>query len=154
MNSGRWVAIAIVGLTALFGVALWYTQTRAYYDPLTLTELSVAGADGQAITLALEDFSGIDADTSPLRFRACFRLVDAEVSTLIARAVPHPDATPLIAPAWFDCYDGAQIGADLENGTATALTGQVEIARGVDRVVAIYPDGRGFAWHQLNGTLE
>jgi len=24
----------------------------------------------------------------------------------------------------------------------------------VDRVVALFPDGRAFAWNQLNGTLE
>jgi hypothetical protein len=29
-----------------------------------------------------------------------------------------------------------------------------EIHPGVDRVVAVFPDGRAFAWHQLNASLS
>ncbi|MEM6308196.1 MAG: DUF6446 family protein, partial [Pseudomonadota bacterium] len=54
------------------------------------------------------------------------------------------------APNWFDCFDASQIGADLEQGTATAFTGVRNYEYGIDRVVAIYPDGRGFIWHQIN----
>ena len=38
----------------------------------------------------------------------------------------------------------------MERGEALAFLSQHDIASGVDRVVAVYPDGRAFAWHQLN----
>ena len=59
-----------------------------------------------------------------------------------------------VAMWWATCYDADPFGSDLEAGAATALLGRRDITRGVDRVVAIYPDGRAFAWHQVNGTLE
>ena len=58
--------------------------------------------------------------------------------------------TPLIAPGWFDCFDAMQIGAELEAGAAMAFLSEPDIHPGVDRVVAVFPDGRAFAWHQLN----
>ena len=68
--------------------------------------------------------------------------------------VPYEEATPLTAPGWFDCFDAVQIGADIEQGNALAFLGERNIKDGVDRVVAIYPDGRGFAWHQLNEKYQ
>ena len=34
-----------------------------------------------------------------------------------------------------------------------AFLSVADITRGVDRVVAVFPDGQAFAWHQLNDTL-
>ena len=31
---------------------------------------------------------------------------------------------------------------------------QKRISYGIDRIVAIYPDGRGYAWHQINACGE
>jgi hypothetical protein len=64
------------------------------------------------------------------------------------------DPTPLNAPGWFDCFDAPAIGAALEAGEATAVLGEREARAGVDRVFAVFPDGRVYGWHQLNGTLE
>ena len=65
----------------------------------------------------------------------------------------YPGAEPLIAPRAFDCFDAKAIGRALETGEAQAFLSEPEIRPGVDRVVAIFPDGRGFAWQQLNGGL-
>lgn len=151
MTSGRVTAIAIIAITILFGIGLWYANTRAYYAPLDVVEITLAQADGAPAVLPIEDAQGIDASTSPLRFRACFTLADTAV---LADARPYDDPTPLIPPAWFDCFDATAIGEALETGEAQAYLGTYDIARGVDRVVAIFPDGRGYAWTQLNGTLE
>ena len=40
--------------------------------------------------------------------------------------------------------------ADLESGAARAYLAQPEIRPDVDRVIAVYPDGRAYGWHQLN----
>ena len=42
------------------------------------------------------------------------------------------------------------IGTALEEGQATAYLGVPNIQYGFDRVVAIFPDGKGYAWHQMN----
>ena len=151
--NGKIIAIAIIMITALFGVGLWYAQTRAYFEPVATAELVVTTGSGDTLALAHSDFRGIDAASSPLRFRACFRL-DAAALAVLEVAMPHPEPTPLIAPDWFDCYDAGAIGAAIADGTARAVLSVHEIHRGVDRVIAAFPDGCGFAWHQLNGTLE
>lgn len=151
MSSGRFIVVVILGVTLVFGAALWWAVTRAYYAPLDVVEIAVQRPDGALVPLEITNAHGIDAATSPLRFRACFTVADA---TPLAGAARYDDPTPLIPPAWFDCFDAVQIGEALEAGSAQAYLGQRNASRGVDRVVAIFPDGRGFAWTQLNGTLE
>lgn len=151
MTSGRIIVFVIVGVTVLFGAALWWANSRAYYERLVTVDVAVQRPDGALLPLAISAASGIDADTSPLRFRACFTLDDAAA---LDGAALYDDPTPLIAPGWFDCFDAEVIGAALEAGEAQAYLGTRNTSRGVDRVVAIFPDGRGFAWTQLNGTLE
>ena len=56
---------------------------------------------------------------------------------------------PTIAPYWFDCFDAKAIGAALEKGEARAFLSQKDIAPQIDRVVAVFPDGRAYAWHQV-----
>ena len=60
------------------------------------------------------------------------------------------DAEPLTAPGWFDCFDAEAIAAELRTGTAIAFTGTRNFEYGIDRVVAITSDGRGYVWHQVN----
>ena len=62
----------------------------------------------------------------------------------------YDQPTPLTAPGWFDCFDAQAIGAALEENQAIAFLGTANITYGFDRVVAIFPDGRGYAWHQIN----
>jgi hypothetical protein len=42
------------------------------------------------------------------------------------------------------------IGAALETGQALAFLSTRDVTWGVDRVVAVMPDGRAFAWNQIN----
>ena len=57
---------------------------------------------------------------------------------------------PTIGPGWFDCYDAQKIGEALEAGEALAFLSEHLAHYGMDRVVAVFPDGRAFAWHQIN----
>lgn len=150
--SGRILASIIVALTVIAGVSIYWLQVYAYYDEvseeavgLTLVSLATDAPE----PLAVDDFRAIDATSSPLRFRACFTPLMSD-TTLSETYTPYPNPTPLTAPRWFDCFDAVEIGEALEAGEAMAFLSQHDIHDGVDRVVAVFPDGRGFAWHQLN----
>ena len=60
------------------------------------------------------------------------------------------EQTPRNAPAWFDCFDAEAIAEELKAGSALTFLGQKNIHYGVDRIVAITEDGRGYIWHELN----
>jgi hypothetical protein len=120
---------------------------------LESADLFVTTLTGEVLTLTPETFEGIDADTSPLRFRVCFTLDEAGLAAA-GQGAPVEEPTPLTAPGWFDCFDAAAIGAALEAGEAEAVLGERNARAGVDRVFAVFPDGRVYGWHQLNGTLE
>lgn len=142
----------------LFGIGIYYTQVYAYYERVSdtapdaqvmLTSV-VSGAPEEVIA---DGFEGIDAESSPIRFRACFT-TPMSLAMLSETYVIHDDPVPLIAPGWFDCFDAKTIGAALESGEALGFLGQANITYGVDRVVAVFPDGRGYAWNQLNHCGE
>lgn len=155
--TGKLLAIVIV-MSALFaGGAMYYLQVYHFYE-----EVEAAGAGdvrltslatGEAEPILYEDFRGIDAESSPIRYRACF-ITPTSLATLTETYVPYEDAVPLEAPGWFDCFDAGAIGAALEDGTALAFLGQKDIRYGIDRVVAIGRDGRGLVWHQINHCGE
>ncbi|WP_298560856.1 DUF6446 family protein [uncultured Aliiroseovarius sp.] len=149
--SGRLVGTFIVGIALIAGAAIYWLQLYAFYDDvsaedgLRMTNL----VTGQPEIVLYDSFEGINADSSPLRYRSCFTTT-MSLAMLTETFEPYEEATPMTAPGWFDCFDAVAIGAALEQGEALAFLGERNIKDGVDRVVAIYPDGRGFAWHQLN----
>ncbi|MDP1669459.1 DUF6446 family protein [Phaeovulum sp.] len=156
--NGKAVGLILVFSALMTGAAVWYLQVYGYYDPIPA---SAPGAEvrltslvtGQPEKILAAGFQGIDADSSPLRFRACFTTpLGLAVATESFKV--YDAATPLNAPGWFDCFNAARIGGDLEAGTAVAFLSVADITPGIDRVVAIYPDGRAYAWHQLNETAE
>ncbi|WP_374303268.1 DUF6446 family protein [Paracoccus sp. (in: a-proteobacteria)] len=142
--NGKIVGIGLLGVGAVAGVGMWYLQEFHFYDVTYADSLTIQTATGP-LTVPLDGFQGIDGDSSPLKWRACARLSDQPVDP-----VPFEGATPLGAPFWFDCFDYGQLTADLASGAARAVLGQPEIRPDVDRVLAIYPDGRVYGWHQYN----
>ena len=154
MNTGKILAGFIVLTAIIGGAALYYLQVYAYFDPVDpesdaaqMTLVSLASDAPEDILF--DGFEGIDATSSPLRFRACFTTPMSQ-AMLTETYVTAADAVPLNGPDWFDCYNAQDIGAALEQGEAIAFLSQRDILDGVDRIVAVYPDGRAFAWHQLN----
>lgn len=137
--SGRTFILGLLAFTAVFGVALWYFQTRAWYSEIDADTVLIAGT-----AYPVTDYRGIDAPTSPLKRRACFRL-EAAID-----APPAPDPTPLVAPGWFDCFDAGALARALEAGEARAFVAERNEPQGIDRIVAVYPDGRAYEWRQLN----
>lgn len=154
MSQGK-IAVSFMLLSAvLTALAVYYLQVYGYYEEIDelagAESLQLATREGGTRPMPIADFRGIDADSSPLRYRACFTLDPAALDD----AQPYPDPTPLIGPNWFQCYSAKGVGRDLESGAARAFLSEGNIRPGVDRVIAVYPDGRAFAWHQLNESAE
>ncbi|WP_371168359.1 DUF6446 family protein [Aliiroseovarius sp. 2305UL8-7] len=149
--SGKIIGTFIVVTALIAGVAIYWLQLYAFYDevsadaPLRMTNV----VTGEPEIVLYDSFEGIDANSSPLRYRGCFT-TSMSLAMLTETFEIYDEATPLTAPGWFDCFDAVQIGAALENGEAVAFLGERNIQDGVDRVVAVFPDGRGYTWHQLN----
>lgn len=153
MRSGQVLAIGIVIATLLFGVAVWYTQTRAWYVQFVDVPVTAMRFDGTVEPLQVTDFQGIDADTSPLRYRGCFT-VGMSIPALTETYLPYDAPTPLNAPGWFGCFDAEAIGLALEEGRAFAFLSVFNEPYGFDRVIAVMENGRGYIWSQSNPCGE
>lgn len=145
---GRVIAVLIALSALAAGVGIYYFQLYAYYERLdpAAVELTATLPDGRVVPLPAQDVRAIDSDSSPIRFRACFTVAPED----IAGAAPYADPAPLVAPGWFDCFDADAVGAALTAGQASAYLGAFHVAYGIDRVIAVFPDGRAVAWHQIN----
>ncbi len=64
--------------------------------------------------------------------------------------MPAEGAVPLNAPGWFGCFDAEEIGEALRRGTAEAIVSRRNEPYGIDRLIAIFPDGRAYSWQQIN----
>lgn len=154
---GKFLTVLLV-LCALGGGALmYYQQVYAYYDevaPNGETDVMVTSLiTGTPEPILYDDFRAIDADSSPIRYRACFTTASSH-AMLTETYQLDEDAVPLTAPGWFDCFDAKEIGAAMEDGGALAFLGTKNVEYGVDRMVAIHEDGRGWVWDQINRCGE
>jgi len=155
--NGKIAAGSIVVVAALVGGAVWYLQNYAFYTPVNFTpgsEIALTPITSDTPEpIVVKDVQGIDAGSSPLRFRACFT-TQMTLATLTEGYKVYDGATPLYAPKWFTCFDAEKIGAAILSGQAVAFLGQKNVVPNqdkveVDRVIAVFPDGRAFAWNQL-----
>lgn len=156
--TGKLLAGFIVITAILMGAGLYYTQVYAFYEKVAATapaaEVRLTSVStGQAELIPATDFEGIDADTSPLKFRACFRL-PTDTATLTETYVLNEEARPLRAPNWFGCFNVNEITKAIEAGEALVFLGEENIKYGIDRFVAVMADGRAFAWNQINHCGE
>ncbi|AHB86020.1 histidine kinase [Ruegeria pomeroyi] len=151
--TGKVLVIVLLLCGAAAGAAMYYFQVYGFY-------YEVAARPGQDVALmplggdaprpiAYDGFQAIDADSSPIRYRACFT-TDLSLDALSAAYEPVEAPEPLTAPTWFGCYDAAAIDAALKAGTARAYLGAKNIHYGVDRIVTVTEEGRGYVWHVLN----
>lgn len=140
--SGRLFIILLLGFALLFGGALIYFQNYAYYEETTgLSEVELYGDP-----FPVSEYRGIDAATSPLKFRACFTAGwDYTASTQ-----DKAKAEPLTAPHWFECFDAESIAKDIAADRASVMQVALNEPDGFDVYLAHYPDGRAYMWRQLN----
>ena len=148
MNWGKFAVVALLASGLVGGVGLWWTQTHQYWDTDPEAVIQVTDTGGAVTTFELRFLQAIRSASSPLGFRACFETTARPdlPNTLIVVEKPEPT----VPPGWFDCFAPRAIADSIRAGEATAYIGVKNIAYGVDRIVAIYPDGRGYAWHELN----
>jgi hypothetical protein len=142
----RLMILGFAVFVLVFGVALWWFQTRAWYDTVEgVQEIEVQGS-----VLPVADYRGIDADTSPLKMRACFRIRDGVAPDALQYVPEAEDPTPLVAPGWFDCFDAEALEAGIRAGEIRAVLAERNAPWGFDRIVAVDPVGRGWMWRQIN----
>ncbi len=140
-------------ISLIAGAVMYYLQVYGFYtevaddagDAVQLTSV----VTGEPEPILYEDFQAIDAESSPIRYRACFATI-MELPSLTEFYEGVDRAAPRTAPPWFDCFDADALGAQLADGTALAFMGTRNIEFGIDRIVAITDDGRGYVWHDIN----
>ncbi|APX23758.1 MAG: histidine kinase [Rhodobacteraceae bacterium] len=150
--SGKILAIAIVVAALLFGAGVYYFQVFHYYERVAddageVFLTPVGGGTPEHIPYG--DFEGIDASSSPIRFRACFTTPETP-ETLDPRFERYEGAEPRNAPFWFGCFDAEEIGLMIETGEAHVYTAERNVEYGIDRVVAVTENGRGYIWEEIN----
>ncbi|HIP24832.1 MAG TPA: histidine kinase [Rhodobacteraceae bacterium] len=144
--SGKIMAGGLVLFTIIFGVLLWYAQYYAYYNEVSGLEMvTVEGRD-----VAVQDYLGLEGESSGLKLRGCFTVDVAAFDGVTLAENP----TPTTPPGWFDCFDVVQLTADVESGAATTYMAAKNGQDGLDRIIAVYPDGRAFMWRQLNDKYQ
>ncbi|MFK7941089.1 MAG: DUF6446 family protein [Roseovarius sp.] len=154
---GKFLAGLIMISAIGAGLAMYYLQVYHFYEEVEATGTNdvtmVNLVTNQPEALIYDSFKAIDAESSPIRYRACFTTTLSH-PVLSETYVSYDKAEPLTAPGWFDCFNAETIGAALEDGSALAFLGQKDVIYGIDRVVAITEDGKGFVWHQINACGE
>ena len=166
--NGKIIAVGLVISGLIAGTLMYWLQVYAFYEPVSFQpgheiRLTPISSDMPEVIVA-DNVTGIDATSSPLRFRACFTTPLSQ-AMLTETYVVYERAEPLVAPGWFECFDAARIGKALETGEAIAFLSEKNInsktgaggvvqPSGIDRVVAVMPDGHAYAWHQLNDILK
>ncbi len=152
--NGKIIVSGILLSSLIGGIALYYLQVYGFYEPVEVAEVELVSVVSDAPEpITVDMFEAIDADSSPIRYRACFT-TDMSLALLSETYVGLEAATPRNAPHWFDCFDADAIAAELAAGTALPFLGQKNVEFGVDRIVAITDDGRGYVWHELNDCGE
>lgn len=154
--TGKFLAIILLVSAALAGAGMYYLQVYGFYYDVTPRPgedvvLLAEGAENPT-PIAYSHFQAIDADSSPIRYRACFE-TDLTAEDLAAYQLVE-NSEPLTAPGWFDCYDAVGIADALTTGQAQAFMGVKNVHYGVDRIVAVTKDGKGYVWHALNNCGE
>ena len=154
--SGKLLATFLVLAALVAGGAMFYLQVYGYYDRLSVTgpeDVVLTRLDGTTEPVSHVDFQAIDSESSPIRYRGCFK-TNVPITELAAHYQAAEEAVPLHAPFWFDCFDAEKIGEALEQGQAQAFMSIAHVTYGIDRIAAVFPNGQGVVWQQINRCGE
>lgn len=155
--TGKILGVLILVTALVAGAAMYYLQVYHFYDEVAATGTDdvqmVSLVSGEPEPVLYDGFRAIDATSSPIRYRACFTTT-MSTAMLTETYVLYDTPEPLTAPDWFGCFDAEALGAQLEDGTALAFLGERDVQYGIDRIVAVADDGRGYVWHQINDCGE
>lgn len=146
------IVISLMLVSALVaGGAIYYLQVYGFYEDVSAeAQVQLTGiVSGEPEAILFEDFRAIDAESSPIRYRACFT-TPMSLPLLTETYALYEGAEPRNAPDWFDCFDAEAIGAKIADGSALVFLSEANREFGIDRVVAITDDGQGYVWHEIN----
>jgi hypothetical protein len=150
--NGKIVGVFILVSSLFVGAALYYLQIYGFYQEVDAPADGIALmtlANNEAEVIPQDSYRAIDADSSPIRYRACFN-TPYSLALLTETFQMVEDVEPRNAPAWFECFDAEAIASEIAAGTALTFLSAKNVHFGVDRIVAITDDGRGYVWHELN----
>ena len=148
--SGNVFVVLLTSFALVFGLALWYFQNYAYYEKNNLNNITMTLLNsGKEEPAKFNNIQSINSQTSPLKFRSCFEL-QSDGSSWLDKYLPYENATPLRPPSWFNCFNVEKITSDLKLGLAKSYLSKANIEYGIDRVIAVYPNGLAYSWHQIN----
>ncbi|MEO0342408.1 MAG: DUF6446 family protein [Pseudomonadota bacterium] len=144
--SGRILMIGLIVTALSIGAGIWYSAQVGSYETISgIDEVQVGETDW-----GVANYRGLDGDSSPLKLRGCF---DFELP-YTSDPKPQSEATPLVAPHWFDCFDAAKIQNDIRAGVANVLISSENEPFGFTTYIAHYPNGEAFIWRQINKCGE
>ena len=143
--TGRTLLIGGGVFLAIFTAALWYFQTYAFYRDYPQRPLIIQG-----IEYPVTGWEGTDAGSSPLKMRVCLTVTTETARKIQDDQYEQAGAEPLVAPRWFECFDARQISRDIEAGKAQVYAPGTSPFADVHDYMALYPDGRGYLWRQLD----
>ncbi|MEM8803442.1 MAG: DUF6446 family protein, partial [Pseudomonadota bacterium] len=117
MTAGKILASIILICAALAGGGMYYLQVYGFYEEVqadNVEDVQLTGVvSGAPEAILYENFKAIDADSSPLRYRACFETTMSQ-ALLTETYELYDNPVPNNAPGWFDCFDAQDIGEALE----------------------------------------
>ena len=142
--NGRPLILVFSAFILIFTLFLFYFQNFAFYERLEVKNSLLFEEKMFDVT----NYYGIDASSSGLKLRECFTVSDKSFD--INDLTIYQKPTPLNAPFWFECFNAEAITKDLDSNKAVAFLSKKEEFDGIDKVIALYPDGTGFQWRQLN----
>ena len=156
--NGKVIAAFLVLPAILAGVALFYFQIFSFYEeviPNGTTDVAILQKQNELPEIInYSNFRAISSDSSPIRYRACFDTTEA-LDVLRSRYLVYEGAEPRIAPYWFECFNAGELGSSLKDSAkGEVFLSQRNIMYGVDRVVAILENGKGYVWHEINDCGE
>ena len=152
--NGKVIVAFLVLPAILAGAALYYLQIFSFYEeviPNGTTDVAIVEKKTELPeVIDYSNFYAITSESSPIRYRACFETSE-DLNDLRNRYLVYEGAEPKIAPYWFECFNAEDLGFSLADGAkGEVFLSKKNIMYGVDRVVAILDNGKGYIWHEIN----
>jgi hypothetical protein len=80
-------------------------------------------------------------------YNSCFNVITT-IDQLSSKYVKSNNPAPSKPLGNMACYNYDQLKEDIKSGVAYSFIGEENIINGIDRIIAVYSDGRAYAWHQ------
>ncbi|CAN0585754.1 unnamed protein product, partial [Ectocarpus sp. 12 AP-2014] len=101
--NGKVLAMFLAATAVIGGSAMYYLQVYGFYEDVQATNVDdvqlTSLTSGIPEVILYENFKAIDANSSPLRYRACFETSMSQ-ALLTETYEIYEFAVPTVAPGW------------------------------------------------------